>query len=64
MELRQSARWVLWRFELKADWKPGDPKPWTKVPYRADGKGKASSKNAPTWATFDTPFTPQEILRI
>ncbi len=53
MELRRHARWVLWRYVLKADWKPGDPKPWTKVPYRADGKGKASSTDASTWASFD-----------
>ena len=53
MELRRHARWVLWRYVLKADWKPGDPKPWTKVPYRADGKGKASSTDASTWASFE-----------
>lgn len=47
-ELRDSARWVLWRYE----WSPATSK-WTKVPYRATGSGKASTTNAKTWTTFD-----------
>jgi hypothetical protein len=47
--LRQHARWVLWRLE----WSAAASK-WTKVPHRADGRGKASTTNADTWAPFDT----------
>jgi putative DNA primase/helicase len=46
--LREHARWVLWRLE----WSAAAGK-WTKVPYRADGAGKASTTNPDTWGTFD-----------
>ena len=45
-ELRERAQWVLWRLETR------DGKQ-TKVPVRADGRGRASSTNPETWATFD-----------
>jgi len=47
-ELRDRPRWVLWRLEWDAD-----REKHTKVPYRADGRGKASSTNSDTWTTFD-----------
>lgn len=50
-ELRSVPRWVSWRLETRGN----DPKP-TKVPYRADGRGKASSTDPTTWATFDAAY--------
>ena len=44
-ELRERPQWVVWRIEER------DGKP-TKVPYRADGGGRASSTDAATWASF------------
>jgi putative DNA primase/helicase len=44
-ELRARNQWVVWRVELR------DGKP-TKVPYRADGGGRASSTASSTWASF------------
>jgi putative DNA primase/helicase len=45
-ELRQLDRWVAWRLEQR------DGKP-TKVPYRTDGQGRASSTDPTTWSTFE-----------
>ena len=45
--LKARDHWVNWRYHLK------DGK-WTKPPYRADGKGEASSTNPATWAPFET----------
>jgi primase-polymerase (primpol)-like protein len=47
-ELRECPQWVVWRLEEV----PGKPKP-TKMPYRADGGGKASSTDPATWTTFE-----------
>src|SRR5258705_9677212 len=47
-ELKQWKRWTVWKLEQAA----GRPKP-SKVPYCADGGGKASTTNDATWATFD-----------
>jgi primase-polymerase (primpol)-like protein len=47
-ELRALKRWVLWRYELK----PGRAK-WDKVPYAADGGGRASSTDPESWSDFD-----------
>jgi primase-polymerase (primpol)-like protein len=44
--LKERDHWVNWRYDLK------DGK-WTKPPYRADGKGKASSTDPATWAPFE-----------
>ena len=44
--LRALPQWVLWRQETRE----GKP---TKVPYRANGDGRASTTNPDTWATFD-----------
>ena len=41
-------QWVAYRIEINADGKP------TKVPYRADGRGKASSTDPATWCDFKT----------
>lgn len=45
-ELRQRRQWVCWRYEQRG----GES---TKVPYRADGAGKAKSDDPATWATFE-----------
>ena len=45
-ELRDRPQWVCWRFEER------DGKS-TKVPYRADGHGRASTTDPATWATFE-----------
>ncbi len=50
--LRRHARFVLWRFE----WDPSKNRGkggWAKVPYRADGRGRASTTKEATWATFE-----------
>jgi putative DNA primase/helicase len=47
-ELRSRPQWVVWRLEQR----DGKPKP-TKVPYRADGLGRASSTDSTSWSTFD-----------
>lgn len=44
-ELRQRRQWVVWRHEDRNGKQ-------TKVPYRADGGGRASSTDPATWATF------------
>jgi len=46
VELKQRQQWVCWRREER------DGK-LTKVPYRADGAGKASTTDAATWASFE-----------
>jgi len=46
-ELRAIPRWVVWRYEKRADGKAA------KVPYRPDGK-KASVNNPATWSEFDS----------
>lgn len=43
--------WVLWRYQAVKNHR-GDEKR-TKVPFRADLKGKAASDNSATWAMFD-----------
>ena len=45
-ELRERPQWVVWSAE-KRDGKT------TKVPYRADLRGRASSTDPATWSTFD-----------
>jgi len=45
-ELRERPQWVVWR-ALERQGRI------TKVPYRADGNGRASSTDPATWATFD-----------
>ena len=53
VELRREARWVVWRYEWRDDGKGGGT--WAKVPYRAsaDRRGKASSIDSETWATYE-----------
>ena len=51
-ELRRHARFVLWRYEV-APGKNLGKGGWTKVPYRADGRGRASTTKDATWATFE-----------
>lgn len=45
-ELRDRPQWVLWRRQER------DGKP-TKVPYRVDGAGRASTTDPGTWAPYD-----------
>lgn len=45
-ELRDLAQWVAWRYEERE----GKP---TKVPYRADGKGRASTTDTATWSSAE-----------
>ena len=46
LAMRERAQWVVWKFEQRAG-------KITKVPYRADGGGRASSTDANTWATLE-----------
>src|SRR5262249_43546423 len=48
-ELRERRSWVVWKFH-GVDPRTGKPR---KPPYRADGKGKASSTDPSTWTTFE-----------
>lgn len=43
--LTERDHWVVWLFE----WRPSG---WTKAPYRADGRGRASTTDPLTWSTF------------
>lgn len=45
-ELREREQWVVWRLEQR------DGKP-TKVPYRVDGGGRASTTDRDSWDTFE-----------
>ena len=54
-ELKDRPQWVVWRLEQRDGKK-------TKVPYRADGSGRASSTEAATWATFDAAVAASETL--
>jgi putative DNA primase/helicase len=45
-ELKAIRAWVTWRYEQASE-------KWTKVPYRNDGKTKASSTDPETWGSFD-----------
>lgn len=45
-ELRERRQWVIWRGEVRTG-------KATKVPYRADGSGRASTTDASTWSTFE-----------
>jgi primase-polymerase (primpol)-like protein len=55
VELRDRPQWVVWRLEQR------DGKR-TKVPYRADGAGRASSTDPTTWSTFDSAVAGSEAL--
>ena len=48
--LKNLDKWICWKWELIKK-KDGTYK-WDKPPYRADGKGKASSTDPTTWTTF------------
>jgi putative DNA primase/helicase len=54
-ELRERAQWVVWRAQER------DGKT-TKVPYRADGAGRASSTDPATWSTYDAAVAASEAL--
>ena len=55
-ELRERPQWVIWRAVERDDGKT------TKVPYRADGTGRASSTDAFTWSTFEAALAGAETL--
>jgi primase-polymerase (primpol)-like protein len=46
-DLVERDQWVVWRYESR------NGGPSTKVPYRADGHGKASSTDPVTWTSFE-----------
>lgn len=45
--VKDHAQWLMWKY----DWSAARSE-WVKVPYRADGHGKASSNNPATWTAF------------
>ena len=53
----RTAAWVVWRLEER------DGKA-TKVPWRADGFGRASSTDRSTWASFETAVAAVEGLGV
>lgn len=53
-ELKQRPQWVTWRRETR------DGKA-TKVPYRADGRTRASTTDPATWSDYDTAYVAVEI---
>jgi primase-polymerase (primpol)-like protein len=55
-EIRERDQWVNWRRERRRDGKG------TKVPYRADGMGRASSTDPATWSTFEAAVAGVEAL--
>lgn len=55
LELRERSQWVVWRLEQR------DGKA-TKVPYRPDGAGRASSSDPATWSTFEAAEAAAEAL--
>ena len=54
-ELRERRQWVIWR-TAERDGKT------TKIPYRADGAGRASSTDAATWSTYEAAAAAREAL--
>jgi hypothetical protein len=54
-ELRALDQWVVWRAVVREG-------RTTKIPYRADGAGRASSTDPTTWGTFDAAVTGAEAL--
>ena len=54
-DLREREQWVVWR-RVERDGKA------TKVPYRADGSGRASSTDPATWSTFEAAVAGSEAL--
>jgi primase-polymerase (primpol)-like protein len=46
-EMRAARRWVVWRFERVED-------RWTKVPYCAASRQRASSTKSSSWSDFET----------
>jgi primase-polymerase (primpol)-like protein len=53
--LRERDHWVVWRREPCYD-RSTKKRRWTKVPYRADGRGRASSTDPSTWSSFARAF--------
>lgn len=45
--LTKLPRWVCWR------WERCNGKKWTKVPYRTNGRSKASTSDPKSWSTFN-----------
>ncbi len=45
-ELQERPQWVVWRYESRDGRE-------TKVPYRADGRGRASTTDRSSWSTFE-----------
>jgi len=49
-EMQRLRNWVLWKYEYR----PGQTKPWTKVPYNPHNGHKAMTNCNATWGTFIT----------
>ena len=49
--LKDLRQWVTWRAKW-VDGKDDKPGKYTKIPYRADGRGEASSTDPATWSSF------------
>ena len=54
-ELRERDQWVVWRSETR------DGKA-TKVPYRCDGSGRASTTDPATWGSYEAAVAAAEAL--
>jgi putative DNA primase/helicase len=49
-EMQKLRNWVMWKYEYRE----GQTKPWTKVPYNPHTGGKAMCNLSDTWGTFIT----------
>jgi hypothetical protein len=52
-DLRDRPQWCCWGWRWKPDAKKPENSQWGKTPFRADGRGLASSTDPQTWTTFD-----------
>ncbi|NOG32939.1 hypothetical protein HLB35_16280 [Halomonas sp. TBZ9] len=48
--LTSRKQWIVWKWVWNG-------KKWDKPPYRADGRGNASSTDPSTWTTFNVALT-------
>jgi putative DNA primase/helicase len=55
LELRERDQWIIWRF-VDRDGRR------TKVPYRADGTGRASTTDPASWSSYDAAVAGAEAL--
>ncbi len=55
LELRERSQWVVWKFKSRRG-ENSLPGQQTKVPFRADTGGAASSTNPQTWCSFEEAY--------